>query len=82
MSRIHNKNAKILFYGPERETCLGLIIPGEKTEIEVSGLNMDFSDIKYSSGMLAGLKDASGEFTGYFDKGDFDGEDSPSPSGA
>jgi hypothetical protein len=81
MSRIHNKNAKILFYGPERETCLGLIIPGEKTEIEVSGLNMDFSDIKYSS-MITGLKDAHGEFTGYYDKGDFHGTDSASPSGS
>ena len=82
MSRIHNKNAKILFYGPETETCLGLIIPGEKTEIDVSDLNISFSDVEYSSGMLAGLKDASGEFTGYYDKGDFHGTDSASPSGS
>jgi hypothetical protein len=83
VTRIHNKNAKILFYGPERETVLGLIIPGDVTEIDVNSVDIEFAnDIKYSSGMLAGLKDAHGEFTGYYDKGDFHGTDSASPSGS
>jgi hypothetical protein len=72
--RIHSKSATILFYGPERETCLGLIIPGEKTEVEVSGMDINFvvsQDITYSSFVsrfVEGLQDASGEFTGYLEK--------------
>lgn len=66
--RVTGHNAKILFYSLEKETCLGLKIPGEMSEIEVSGMEINFvSDIKYVS-FAEGLPDASGEFTGYFDK--------------
>lgn len=83
MSRITNKNAMILFYGPERETCLGLVIPGEKTEVEVSGMDISFTpDITYAS-LVETLPDASGEFTGYYEKDGCDhGADSDSPSGS
>lgn len=88
MSRITNKNAMILFYSPARETCLGLIIPGEKTEIPVSSMDISFSlggDVKYASlaEVTEGLPDASGEFTGYYEKDGCDhGADSDSPSGS
>lgn len=68
---------------PDRETCLGLIIPGKKYAFEVESAE---SEISYGSNIdlekLDGIKDASGEFTGYYDKDDDNGEDSPSPSGA
>jgi hypothetical protein len=84
MTRIQNKNVKIFFYGSERETCLGLKIPGEAREIEVGAMDITFDaagDITYTN--LASLKDVSGEFTGYFEKdGCTHGADTPSPSGS
>lgn len=83
MTVIHNSNAKILFYGPSRETCLGLIIPGEMREIPVSSMDISFAlggDVKYAS--IAALPDASVSFTGYFDKDDSNGEDPASSSGS
>jgi hypothetical protein len=83
MTRIHNKNTKIYFYSGERETVLGLKIPGERIEMEVSGIDLRFTnDIKYASGMLAGLKDVSAEFTGYYDKGEFHGAHPDGASGS
>lgn len=84
MTVIHNSNAKILFYGPSRETCLGLTIPGEMREIPVSSMDIDIS---YGSNIdleqLGGIKDASGSFTGYFEKDGCDhGADSPGTSGS
>lgn len=69
MSRIHNKSGKVLLYAPCKETVTGLVIPSEPIEIEIGAMEFKFThkgDITYTS--LAGLKDASGEFTGYFDK--------------
>jgi hypothetical protein len=82
MTRVSHKNATVLFYGPSRETCLGLIIPGERIELEVSSLDIEFSanDVTYAS--LAGLKDAHGEFTGYYDKGEFHGAHPDGASGS
>ena len=64
---------KALLYLPARETCLGLVIPVPPIEIDSAGegITYDFS----------GLKDASGEFTGYFDKDD-NGKDPAGTSGA
>ena len=67
MSRIHNKNAKILIYGPEKETVTGLVIVPDPIEVEVSSMDIEFTMpvIKDIEKKLGGLKDASGEFTGY-----------------
>lgn len=59
MSRIHGKNAKVLIYGPEKETVTGLVIAPEPIEVDVGSPSIDFIE------KLEGLQDWSGEFTGY-----------------
>lgn len=71
MTRITGKHAMIYISSPDRETCLGLKLPGEMREIEVSEMEISWSyglnDITNVS-FAERLPDASGEFTGYFDK--------------
>jgi hypothetical protein len=62
-----SKNAQILIYGPEKETVTGLVIVPEPEVVKVSELDFTF-DTEFSDKAveaLGGLKDASGEFTGY-----------------
>jgi hypothetical protein len=68
--RLHNKNAKILIYRDCKETVTGLVIPPEPVEIEVGEMEITF-DMAFGDKAiekLNGLKDASGTFTGYYDK--------------
>lgn len=73
----------IYFGEPDRETCLGLKIPGKQYAIEVAAMDIDISyGFNIDLEQLGGIKDASGEFTGYYETdGCTHGEDSPSPSG-
>jgi hypothetical protein len=67
---IHGKNAQLFVYAPAKETVTGLVIESEPIEIECSSMDICFTADRTGefASLVESLPDASGEFTGYFDK--------------